>query len=181
MTTCGRACFFITIAAALCCASAHAGTGQQVSVTGDVSGGCNTLSPASGTLAFGGYDVFGTTDLTAGPLTFTIRCTKNDPNFTVAVSGGSNYTHASPSGDRAMIDSKSTYLSYQLYQSSGTSSPWAFNTSTGAGTAVSETANGLNTNSTFSLYGIVPQGQTSVNGPGVSAAFSDTITVTVNF
>jgi spore coat protein U-like protein len=161
--------------------AAVAQTGQQVAVTGDVTGGCNTLSPASGTLAFGSYDVFGGVDVTAGPLTFTIRCTKNDPNFNVAVSGGSNYSHASPSGDRAMVDSKTTYLTYQLYQSSGTSSPWAFSTSNGTGTAVAETANGINTNSTFSLYGIIPHGQTLAAGPGVSSSFSDSVTVTVNF
>lgn len=166
---------------ALCGTIALAGTGQQVSVTGDVTGGCNTLSPASGSLAFGSYDVFGGVDVTAGPLSFTIRCTKNDPNFTVAINGGSNFSHASPSGDRAMVDSKTTYLSYQLYQSSGTSQPWQFSTSNGAGTAVSETANGINTDSTFSIYGIIPHGQTNAAGPGVSSSFSDAVTVTVNF
>jgi spore coat protein U-like protein len=161
---------------------ALAGTGQQVSVTGNVTGGCNTLSPLSGTLAFGSYDVFGTSDVTAGPVTFSINCTKNDPNFTVSVSGGSNFTHANPSGDRAMTDSKGTFLTYQLYQSNGTGAlPWSFSTSTGAGTAVNETANGLLTASTFSLYGVLPKGQTSAGGPGVSASFTDSVTVTVNF
>ena len=160
---------------------ALAGTGQQVSVTGDVAGGCNTLSPASGTIAFGSYNPFALTDVTAGPLTFSINCTKNDPNFNVAISGGSNYTHASPSGDRAMKDSGGTFLTYQLYQSTGTSSPWAFNTSTGIGTPVNQTANGLNTASTFSLYGIIPHGQTGAAGPEASATFTDQVTVTVNF
>lgn len=161
--------------------TAWASTGQQVAVTGNVTGGCNTLSPATGALTFGLYDVFSTTDLTAGPITFRINCTKSDPNFTVAVSGGSNYSQATPSGDRSMTDSHGTYLSYQLYQTSGTSAPWAFNTSTGVGTPVNETANGISTASTFSLYGIVPHGQTSANGPGISSSFSDSVTVTVNF
>lgn len=174
----------LVLAAAItagCCTIALAGTGQAVSVTGNVTGGCNTLSPASGTLAFGSYDVFGTSDVTTGPLTFSINCTKSDPNFTVSVSGGSNYAHANPSGDRAMTDSKGTYLTYQLYQSSGTASPWAFSTSTGSGTAVNETANGLLTASTFSLYGVLPKGQTAAGGPGVSSSFADSVTVTVNF
>lgn len=162
-------------------AVAPAGTGQQVSVTGNVTGGCNTLSPASGTLAFGSYDPFGAADVTAGPLTFSINCTKNDPNFNVAISGGANYTNASPSGNRAMKASNNTFLTYQLYQSSGTSSPWAFNSSTGVGTPVNETANGLNTASSFSIYGIIAHGQTGASGPGVSASFTDTVTVTVNF
>lgn len=160
---------------------AWAGTGQQVAVTGNVTGGCNTLSPAGGTLAFGLYDVFSNADLAAGPLTFSINCTKNDPNFTVAISGGNNYTHATPSGVRAMTDSKGTYLSYQLYQTSGAGAPWAFSTSTGAGTPVNESASGLSAASTFSLYGVIPHGQVSVSGPGVSASFSDAVTVTVNF
>lgn len=169
------------VAMALAHGAALAGTGQQVSVTGNVTGGCNTLSPASGTIAFGSYNPFSSTDVTAGPLTFSINCTKSDPNFTVAISGGNNYTHATPAGDRAMTDSSGTFLTYQLYQTTGTGSPWAFNTSTGVGTQVNETANGLNTASTFSLYGILPHGQTGVSGPGVSAAFSDTVVVTVNF
>jgi len=166
---------------AITTASALADTGQQVSVTGDVTGGCNTLSPASGTIAFGSYNPFSATDVTAGPLTFSINCTKNDPNFNVAISGGANFTHASPSGDRAMKDSNNTFLTYQLYQTTGTGSPWTFSTSTGVGSAVNETANGLNTASPFSIYGIIPHGQTSASGPGVSASFSDSVTVTVNF
>ncbi len=163
--------------------AALAGTGQQVSVTGDVTGGCNTLtlSPANGTLALGSYDPFGATDVTGGPVTLSINCTKGDPNFNVAVNGGANFTHAVPSGDRAMKDSNNTFLTYQLYQTTGTASPWAFSASTGTGTAVSQTANGLNTASSFSLYGVIPHGQTGAGGPGASASFSDTVTVTVNF
>jgi len=177
----GKVLLLAAAVAGLTSGAALAGTGQQVSVTGDVTGGCNTLSPASGTIAFGSYNPFSGTDVTAGPLTFTIRCTKGDPNFQVAINGGANYLNATPSGDRAMKDSSGTFLTYQLYQTTGSSTPWSFNPSTGVGNLFNQTANGLNTNSSFSLYGILPHGQTGVTGPGVSASFSDSVTVTVNF
>jgi spore coat protein U-like protein len=156
---------------------ATATTNQQVSVTGNVVGDCSTV-PATGTLAFGSYNPFSSTDLTGGPFSFSINCTRGDTNLNVAVNGGLNFTHANPSGDRAMKDATNNFLTYQLYQTTGTGSPWAFNTTTGVGTQVSLTAGGTNSTNTISLYGIIPRGQTS--GPDVGS-YSDTVTVTVNY
>lgn len=156
---------------------AIATTNQQVSVTGNVVGDCTTV-PATGTLAFGAYNPFSGTDLTGGPFTISINCTRGDTNLNVAVNGGLNFTNASPSGNRAMKDATNQFLSYQLYQTTGTSTPWAFNATTGIGTQVSLAAGGINTANTISLYGIIPHGQSS--GPDVGS-YSDTVTVTVNY
>lgn len=164
-------------AAGLSCQLAWAGTNQAVSLSGNVIGDCSTLSP-SGTQAFG----FGTYDPSAGtstgPLTFQINCTRGDANLNVQVNGGQNYTHASPSGDRAMSDGSGHYLTYQLYQSSGTSSsPWSFNTTTGAGQQVNETAAGISTATTFYVWGFVPQAQTNLP----VATYNDQVQIAVNY
>ena len=173
----GIALTYIAGALLLGWSAASATTNQQVAVSGNVVGDCTTV-PASGTLAFGSYNPFSTSDLAAGPFSFSINCTRGDTNLNVAVSGGQNFTHANPSGDRAMKNANSNYLTYQLYQTTGTATPWAFDTSTGAGTQVGLTAGGTTTSNTISLYGIIPQGQTS--GPDVGS-YSDQVTVTVNY
>jgi spore coat protein U-like protein len=157
--------------------NALATTNQQVSVTGNVLGDCSTV-PATGTLAFGAYNPFSASDLTGGPFQFSINCTRGDTNLNVAVNGGLNFTHANPSGNRAMKDATNNFLTYQLYQTTGTANAWAFNATSGVGTPVSLTAGGTNTVNTISLYGIIPHGQTS--GPDVGS-YSDTVTVTVNY
>ena len=153
---------------------AWATTNQQVSVTGNVIGDCSTV-PATGTLAFGSYNPFSNTDVTQS-FQFSINCTRGDTNLNVAVNGGLNFASASPSGSRAMKNG-TTFLSYQLYEDSGHTTVWPFNTSNGTGTVVSQTAGGINSANTISLYGVVPHGQTS---PAVGS-FSDTVTVTVNY
>jgi spore coat protein U-like protein len=162
----------------MCLGDALATTNQQVSVTGNVIGDCSTI-PATGTLAFGAYNPFSNTDLAAGPFTINVNCTRGDTNLNVAVNGGLNFTHANPSGDRAMKDPTNHFLTYQLYQTTGTGSPWNFNTSSGVGTQVALTAGGTTTANVISIYGIIPHGQTS--GPDVSNSYSDTVTVTVNY
>lgn len=168
-------------AAVVSCYSFGLAATTQVSVTGNVVGDCSTI-PSSGTLAFGSYSPFSASDTTtAVPFTLTFNCTKGDTNLNVAVSGGQNYTHANPSGSRAMKDATNNYLTYQLYQTSGTASPWAFNTGSGVGTTVSLTAGGVNTANTVNLYGVIPNGQTSgASAPDVGS-YSDQVTITVNY
>lgn len=164
------------VGATLLCRSIASAT-NAITVHGAVVGDCTTV-PASGTLAFGSYNPFSTSDLAAGPFSFSINCTRGDTNLNVSVSGGQNFTHANPSGDRAMKNANSNYLTYQLYQTTGTATPWTFNTSTGIGDQLALTAGGINSSNTISLYGVIPHGQTS--GPDVGS-YSDQVTVTVNY
>lgn len=165
----------------LSCGYVLGDTAQPFAVSGNVVANCNTLSPQSSqTLQFNTpYDTTSASDNTTGPLTFSINCTKGDTNFTVSVGGGSSFTHASPSGspNRAMTDGNNHFLTYQLYQSSGTLSPWAFNSGTGTGSAVNQNAGGLSSATTFSLYGIIPHGQTNA----FVGSYHDTVLVTVNY
>jgi spore coat protein U-like protein len=170
----------LTLTALMSWSAASATTNQPVSVTGNVAGDCTTV-PASGTLAFGSYNPFSSTDLTGGPFTFSINCTRGDTNLKVSVGGGLNFTHANPSGDRAMKDPNNNYLTYQLYQTTGAATPWTFNTATGIGDQVALTAGGINSSNTISLYGIVPHGQTGGSSEPDVGSYSDQITVTVNY
>ncbi|MGZ3498045.1 MAG: Csu type fimbrial protein [Vulcanimicrobiaceae bacterium] len=148
-------------------------TNQPVSVSGNVIANCNTLTSPNGiTLAFGSYSPFGAADLTAGPLTFSINCARGNSSFSIVVDGGLNAASANPSGDRAMKDGNGSFLTYQLYQTSGTGSPWQI------GTAYPQTTGGENTANSFSLYGIIPHGQL---GAEASNSYSDTVKVTVNY
>lgn len=164
-------------ATGLSCQLAWASTNQAVSLTGNVIGDCSTLSP-SGTQAFG----FGSYDsgagTSSGPLTFQINCTRGDANLNVQINGGQNYAHASPSGNRAMSDGSAHYLSYQLYQDASTSSsPWSFNSTTGIGQQVTETAGGIGAATTFKVWGFIPQGQTDLP----VATYNDQVQVAVNY
>ena len=162
----------------LCSPAAIATTNQLVSVSGNVVGDCTTV-PATGTLAFGTYNPFSTSDLApSSPFQFSINCTRGDTSLAVAVDGGANYANANPSGNRAMKDGTGDYLSYQLYEDSAHTAAWPFSTSGGAGTTVSLIAGGLSTANTIQIYGVVPHGQTSVAAVG---SYSDTIHVTVNY
>lgn len=178
---CSTKTLFLAIAALSICSSiAHATTNQQVAVTGNVVGDCTTV-PATGTLAFGSYSPFSSTDLTGGPFSFSINCTRGDTNFKVSVSGGQNFTHANPSGNRAMKNASGNFLTYQLYQSTGTASPWTFNTSSGTGDLVALTSGGINSSNTISLYGIIPHGQTGGPNAPDAGTYSDQVIVTVNY
>lgn len=163
--------------ASLCFTHAFATTNQQVAVSGNVIGDCTTV-PATGTLAFGSYSPFSSTDLAPStPFSFSINCTRGDTSLAVSVDGGSNYANANPSGNRAMKDSTGSYLTYQVYQDSGHTAVWPFSTSNGTGTSVNLTAGGISTANTISLYGVVPHGQTSTD----VGSYSDTVHVTVNY
>jgi len=175
-----RAIFITVVAWALSVASAPATTNQQLSVTGNVIGDCTTI-PTTNTLAFGSYSPFSATDVTVGPVAYTFNCTRGDTNLNFSVSGGQNFTHANPSGSRAMKDATNNFLTYQLYQTTGSASPWAFNVVSGLGTAVTLTAGGISTPNTVNLYGIIPHGQTSgATAPDIGN-YSDQVTVTVNY
>lgn len=164
------------------CAGAFASTNQPVTVAGSVTANCTTLTPSpSSTLAFNSYDPFSLNDTSAGPVTFSTNCTRGDTNLNVAVSGGLNFSNATTTGYRAMKDATNKYLTYQLFQAANGVSPWTFNTSSGNGTQFAQTAGGISSANTFSLYGIIPHGQVSgANAPDVGT-YSDQVTVTVNY
>lgn len=169
-------------AAAMLSLPVQAAPPQSVAVTGSVLQTCIAWTP-SGPLTFSPtYDVFSST-VPTGSASLTTKCTKGAP-VTFAVNGGQNYTHASPSGFRAMTDGSSHYLSYQLYQNSGLSAAWAFSTSTGAGTPANQTGlgNAAAETMTLNLFGQIPAQQDAfVSSSGKTLAYQDTVTVTVNY
>ena len=172
---------FAMIAAlgATCFASAFATTNQQVSVTGDVVGDCTNTVPSTGTINFGSYNPFSTSDLSGGPFQFSINCTRGDTNLAVTVNGGLYYANANPSGDRAMKDTTGHYLTYQLYETAPPgATAWPFTVSNGVGTGVPLTAGGINSANPIALYGLIPHGQSS--GPD-AGTYGDTVTVTVSY
>lgn len=171
-----------TAAVAFVVAPALAGSNTAtVTINGSVSQSCTAFSPTSGTMTFPAYDSFAnaSTPLAANnSLAFTTQCTKGAQNVNFTVNGGLNYTNAI-SGDRAMKSNSTTsYLSYQLYSDSGFTTPWAFNGTTGAGTAVPlGTITSSSTNQVLNLYGREPAGQ----DPSVATDYTDTVTVAVNY
>lgn len=176
---------FVTAAlAAMAIASpqARAATPQAIAVTGSVVQTCTTWTP-SGSLTFSPtYDVFSNTAPT-GSASLTTRCTKGAA-VTFAVNGGQNYSHASPSGLRAMTDGSNHFLSYQLYQNAGLTAAWGFSTSTGAGTGLNQTGlgNAAGETMTLSLFGQIPAKQdVFVSSSSKTLLYQDTVTVTVNY
>lgn len=168
-------------AIAFAVAPAFAGSNTAtVTINGSVSQSCTAFTPSSGTMTFPAYDSFAnaSTPLPASnSLAFTTQCTKGAQNVTFTVNGGLNYS--GQGGNRAMKSTGlSTLLQYQLYQDNGYSTPWAFNTTTGAGTAVPlGTITSSSTNQVLNLYGREPAGQ----DPTVASDYTDTVTVAVNY
>jgi spore coat protein U-like protein len=167
-------------ALALCVGPTAANAGSQtttLSISASVTSNCTALTPSS--ISFGSYDVF--TYPTGTPLkdntaaTFSTNCTLNAPiNWTVGI--GNSCGQGSVPADRAMTDGASHYLSYELYQNSAFTTPWAFASSCGAPTAVSQTGAGSTTANTISVYGLIPGGQNAYEN-----SYSDSVTVTVSF
>jgi spore coat protein U-like protein len=150
---------------------------QSLTVNGSVSQSCTALSSAQ-TLTFPAYDfqTNASTPDTAGPVSYTTKCTKGSTvNF--SVNGGLNYSHTS--GTRAMKSSStSDYMNYGLFQDSGDTTAWAFNSSTGVGTngpALNPTSNTQTL--TLTIYGSIPAGQ----DVSVASDYTDTVTVAINF
>lgn len=150
---------------------------QSLTVNGSVSQSCTALSSAQ-TLTFPAYDfqTNASTADTAGPVTYTTKCTKGSTvNF--SVDGGANYSHTS--GTRAMKSPLTgDYMNYGLFQDSSDATAWAFNSSTGAGTngpALNPTSDTQTL--TLTIYGKIPAGQ----DVSVATDYADSVTVAINF
>jgi spore coat protein U-like protein len=151
---------------------------SSVSVTASIAQACTTLTPSSSTITFPAYDAFGnsSTPDDATVAQFTTQCTKGASGVNFSVSGGLNCTHAS--GLRSMKTASNTFLNYNLYQDTGHSTLWPFNTTTCAALAgPTLTINGSTDTQTLSIYGRIPAGQ----DPTVGNNYTDTVTVAVNF
>lgn len=129
---------------------------QTLMVNGSVSQSCTTLSSAQ-TLTFPAYDfqTNATAADTAGPVTFTTKCTKGS-SVAFSVDGGLNYAHTS--GTRALASSStSDYMNYGLFQDSSDSTSWAFTSGTGIGTNGPTLNPTTNTQTlTLTFYGSIP-------------------------
>lgn len=163
---------------ALCAAPAFATSNTQgLTVNGSVTQSCTTLSSAQ-TLSFGAYDfqANATTPDDAGPVSYTTQCTKGS-SVAFSVNGGANYAHTS--GTRAMkSNGTSDYLNYALYSDANHGTPWAFDSTSGAGTNGPTLNPTSNTQTlTLTIYGRIPAGQ----DVAVAADYTDAVTVAINY
>lgn len=99
--------------------------------------------------------------------TLTLACTPN-ADFDIALDNGANAS----SGQRRM-KSGSNYLPYEIYSNEARSSRWG---NTSGSNTVAANANALGV-AILTAYGRIAQGTSSVQ----AGAYSDTVTVTVNF
>lgn len=131
-------------------------------VTATVQAACQVLN--TNDLVFGGYDPLAGSDL-AGSTTFEVRCTRSAGNF-IALSEGANGLAAGCLG-RAMDGPGADDLAYDLLNGA---TPWGCGANQVAYTAA------VNSPVTFTVNGSIPAGQFVEAG-----AYSDTITITVDF
>lgn len=155
----------------------------NVNISSTVAQSCTTLT-SNGDLTFSpNYDVFSTTAPT-GSTTLTTNCTKG-ASVSFAIDGGAHAGSGSVSGDRAMTDGNSHYLSYELASDSAFTAPWAFTTGTGGGGTPQAQTGAGNTQAealTLSIYGRIPTGQDAyVASTASTLAYSDTVTASVNY
>lgn len=169
----------VALASTVFCAAPAFATSntQSLTVNGSVTQSCTTLSSAQ-TLTFPAYDfqANASTPDDAGPVSYTTQCTKGS-SVAFSVDGGANYSHTS--GTRAMKSAgTSDYLNYGLFQDSGHASPWAFNSSTGAGTNGPTLNPTSNTQTlTLTVYGRISAGQ----DVSVAIDYADAVTVAINY
>jgi len=110
--------------------------------------------------------------------TVDVTCS-NGAAYTVGMDNGANFGSGT-AGQRAMKSANSSFISYNLYQSTGTSTPWG---DIGSGDELSDTGDG--TSKTLTIFGTVPA-QTPTIDPADNitsggVALTDTVTVTVDF
>lgn len=153
----------------LCLAALAAGASAQAAtatgsfqVTATVQATCQVLN--TNDLDFGAYDPLAAGNLTAST-TFQVRCTRGAGNF-IALSQGSN-GNAADCLNRAMNGPGADTLSYDLLDGA---TPW------GCGAAQKTFSAANNAPATFTVNGSIPAGQFVQAG-----AYSDTITITVDF
>jgi spore coat protein U-like protein len=156
----------------------------NVSINATVAQSCTTLTSA-GALTFSpNYDVFSSTAPT-GNTSLSTNCTKG-ASVSFSVDGGQHAGSGSISGDRALTDGSSHYLSYTLSSDSAGSTPWAFTGSGSSTTATPQSTTGAGNTSgealTLSIYGSIPTGQDAFVASGASTlAYSDTVVASVNY
>lgn len=160
-------------------AAAHAGTtSTTVNVTASVASVCN-MQAASTDVAFGSIPAFlAATQTTNGSVTLT--CNRG-ANVSLAVSNGNNSGLGQSASLRAMKSGTSDYISYHVYQPTGST----FSSCSGAST---EWTAGLSTSSlwassggpnTVLLCGAVDAAPPS--GYAVGASYADVVQVTATY
>ncbi len=174
--------FVATAVASLVMAAPAFATSQtsNVTINSTVQQSCTTFTSA-GALTFSpNYDVFSSTAPT-GNTSLTTNCTKGAA-VSFSVDGGGHAGSGSISGDRALTDGSSHYLSYELASDSGFTSPWQF--TTGGGTGQNQTGLGNTTGEkmTLSIYGRIPAGQDAyVGSTATTLLYQDTVVASVNY
>lgn len=124
---------------------------------------------AGTTLAFGNYDPTSDTAAT-GSTSIRVRCT-NGTTAPVALDQGVNRIGDTTCINRAMKSATTDELSYGLYQSAGTGTPWGC----AVANTLTYTAGNASWN-TLTVYGVIPAAQNAPVG-----AYADTVTATITF
>lgn len=127
----------------------------------------DTCSISASNLAFGAYDP-GAGDLN-GTTTIVATCTE-DTTYNIGLDTGDNGASATTT-TRAMDDSLTNYLDYELYQDSSRTTVWGETVGTDT---VSQTSAGGDESHT--VYGQIPGSQFVPAG-----SYSDTINVTITY
>jgi len=147
--------------------SAGSSTGT-LSVTASVAQNCIVSSP---TLAFGAYDpvVANLSTNDDQSTTIVLTCTKGASGITLGFGNSANAPAGCTAPQRCLV-SAGHYMNYQIYSDSGRSSVWT--------TAIAETVSGgVTTPTNVTVYGRIPSGQDA----SIGAAYTDSVTATVNF
>lgn len=143
---------------------AFAGTAtSNISVSATVPSVCTILTESD--LVFGTYD--STLKTTLGKLT--TNCTPGLAPVITLDQGSNPDGGSSDAAPQRRLKSGSDYLSYNIFQDSGNTTPWG-NT---AGTGRSFTATGGNA---IVVYGTIPAGQAAPAG-----SYTDTVVATINY
>jgi len=156
---------WILLGAAMHCISALAATTTTaLPVAATVINICDTLTATS--LSFGNYDPtsHSPTDSTNS---ISVRCTLNDA-YTITLNSGT--TSGGSVSQRLMTNGTRT-LNYNLYTTSARTTIWGDGVTGG-----SVSTSGTGFLQTYTVYGRIPSNQVVPAG-----AFSDTITVSVNY
>lgn len=130
-----------------------------------------TCSTSAGTLAFGNYTP-GAGPVT-GTTTLSVRCTKNTP-YTVFLNAGT--TAGGTLAQRLMASGTNT-LQYNLYTTAAATT--VFGDTTGGTGQGAGTGAGVATANTLTVFGVLPD--SAANQAAVPGAYTDTVTITVNY
>jgi len=139
-------------------------------VTANIPAACTFATTTTGNLAFGTYDPFAGTALTASTQV-EVRCVRGTA-YQVGLNTGT-YGAEATSTSRSMVGATNgEYLEYEIYSDAGRTTVWG-------NTPGTDTVDGTAANfSTISIdaYGSIPAGQDKATDN-----YSDTVTITVNY